>query len=249
MHEFMARENVKRRLDSGKRVGLRELLYPLMQGYDSVALRADVELGGTDQRFNLLAGRVIQPLYGQKPQDILMVSLLEGTDGRKMSSSWGNTININDKPDDMFGKVMSIKDDLIEKYFVLATRTLWQHTQEIKKSYANPRDQKLLLAHAITEQYHGSQAAKQAQENFVLQFSKKELPKDIPVKKLKTGRYDLAELIVKYNLASSKSEARRLIEQNGVKVNQVTTKSSQLHHNSGQSLLLQVGKRKFLRLL
>ncbi|HLD27626.1 MAG TPA: tyrosine--tRNA ligase, partial [Patescibacteria group bacterium] len=120
--EFMARENIKKRLDEGRRVSLREVLYPLMQGYDSVAIRADVELGGTDQRFNLLAGRRLQEYFGQKPQNILMTPLMEGTDGRKMSSSWGNTIDLTDEPAEMFGKVMSITDDLIIKYFTLATR-------------------------------------------------------------------------------------------------------------------------------
>jgi len=123
LHEMAARENVAKRLKEGKRVSFRELLYPIMQGYDSVAVKADVELGGTDQRFNLLAGRTIQPSYGQTPQNILMTALMEGTDGRKMSSSWGNVINITiDEPNDMFGKVMSINDELIKKYFVLATR-------------------------------------------------------------------------------------------------------------------------------
>ncbi len=117
LHEMCARENIAKRLDAGKRVSLRELLYPLMQGYDSVAIKADVELGGTDQRFNLLAGRTIQPFYKQQAQNILMTTLMEGTDGRKMSSSWGNVINITDTPDEMFGKVMSIKDELIKKYF------------------------------------------------------------------------------------------------------------------------------------
>lgn len=249
LHEFAARENTKKRLDAGKRVTLRELLYPLMQGYDSVALKADVELGGTDQWFNLLAGRVIQPLYGQEPQDIMTTQLLEGTDGRKMSSSWGNTINLTDSPDEMFGKVMSIPDNLIERYFTLATQTLWKHINEIMKSYDNPRDQKLILAHTITEQYHGSKAALLAQQNFVNQFSKKELPSKIPEKKIKPGQYALADLLVKTGLVNSKSEARRLINQNGVKINQHVVHEKPIDIGSNNDLVIQVGKRRFVKVI
>lgn len=248
LNEFMARENIAKRMKVGKRVSLRELLYPLMQGYDSVAVRADVELGGTDQRFNLLAGRTIQQQYGLEPQDIMMTSLLEGTDGRKMSSSWGNTINLNDAPDVMFGKVMSIKDDLIENYFTLATNTLWKHMEEIEKSYDNPRDQKLILAHTIVEQYHGAGAAKSAQEKFISQFSKKELPSDIPTLKIKSGNYKLSDLLVIGKLVESKSEARRLIEQGGVKINQNKAGDEMIKVGTSSEMIIQVGKRKFAKL-
>jgi tyrosyl-tRNA synthetase len=248
LHETTARENISKRMKAGKRVSLREVLYPLMQGYDSVAVKADVELGGTDQRFNLLAGRAIQPLYGQEPQDIMITQLMEGTDGRKMSSSWGNTINLTDAPDTMFGKVMSVPDNLIEKYFTLATQTLWQHVEEILKGYDNPRDQKLILAHTITEQYHGPKLAQQAQENFVNQFSKKELPASIPTKKIKSGTYVLADLLVATGLVSSKSEARRLIAQNGVKINQHTAHDKPVEIAKQNDLVIQVGKRKFVRI-
>jgi tyrosyl-tRNA synthetase len=178
---------------------------------------------------------------------------MEGTDGRKMSSSWGNTINLTDDPAAMFGKVMSIPDTLIEKYFTLATQTLWKHINEIMKSYDNPRDQKLILAHAITEQYYGAPAARAAQEGFIGQFSKKELPQNIPVKKIKPGTYSLAELLVATNLVSSKSEARRLIVQNGVKINQnvVHEKPIIIGGKSGEKngLVIQVGKRKFVKIV
>ena len=249
LHEFSSRENIAKRLKAGKRVSVRELLYPLMQGYDSVEVKADVELGGTDQRFNLLAGRTIQQVYGMEPQDVLMVELLEGTDGRKMSSSWGNTINLNDAPDLMFGKVMSLPDKLMDRYFTLATNTLWQHIDEIKKSYDNPRDQKLILAHTIVEQYHGADAARKAQENFVSQFSKKELPTDIPEVKVKAGTYSLVELLVLVKLATSKSEGRRLIEQGGVKINQVNVTEKPLVIGKKNNLTLQVGKRKFVKIV
>ncbi len=249
LHDFSSRENIAKRLKAGKRVSVRELLYPLMQGYDSVAVKADVELGGTDQRFNLLAGRTIQQAYGMEPQDILMMELLEGTDGRKMSSSWGNTINLNDAPDLMFGKVMSIPDKLMERYFTLATNTLWQHMEEMKKSYDNPRDQKLILAHAIVEQYHGANAARRAHENFVSQFSKKELPSDIPEQKIKPGTYSIVDLLVLLKLVSSKSEARRLIEQGGVKVNQQPAPEKPLVIGKKNNLIVQVGKRKFVKIV
>ncbi|MDQ3018458.1 MAG: tyrosine--tRNA ligase [bacterium] len=248
MHEFSARENIAKRLSAGKRVSLRELLYPLMQGYDSVAVQADVELGGTDQRFNLLAGRTIQQAYGMQPQDVMMMGLLEGTDGRKMSSSWGNTINLNDEPDVMFGKAMSVPDELMDKYFTMATNTLWMHMEEIKKSYDNPRDQKLILAHAITEQYHGAHAAQSAQEHFVSQFSKKELPDEIPSVNIKAGDYTVVDLLVLTKLVPSKSEARRLIDQGGVKINQKTVQDELVPISSKNDLVLQVGKRKFIKI-
>lgn len=248
LHEFSARENIAKRLKAGQRVSVRELLYPLMQGYDSVAVKADVEIGGTDQRFNLLAGRTIQQAYGQEPQDIMMLDLLEGTDGRKMSSSWGNTINLTDDPNTMFGKAMSIPDKLIEKYFSLTTQTLWKHVEEILKGYDNPRDQKLILAHTIVEQYHGPLAARTAQEKFVSQFSKKELPDDIKSVKVKPGQYMLADLLVAVKLVGSKSEARRLLAQKGVKINQKTVSDDSITIADKNDLILQVGKRKFARI-
>lgn len=249
LHEFSVRDNIAKRLKAGKRVSVRELLYPLMQGYDSVVVKADVELGGTDQRFNLLAGRTIQQAYKMEPQDVLMTELLIGTDGRKMSSSWGNTINLTDAPEVMFGKAMSISDDLIDSYFTLATNTLWHHIDEIKKSYKNPRDQKMILAHTIVEQYHGADAARRAQEKFVSQFSKKEMPTDIPEKKIKPGTYALPDLLVQCKLASSKSEARRLIQQGGVKINQQTVNGAEpVKIGQKNNLILQVGKRHFVKI-
>lgn len=218
LHEIEAREVIARRMQAGKRVSLRELMYPLMQGYDSVAVKADIELGGTDQRFNLLAGRTIQPLYGQKPQDILTTQLLEGTDGRKMSSTWGNTINITAEPNDMFGKVMSIPDTLIKKYFVMATTVPLTEIDALINSHSNPRDQKLILAQEITALYHTKAVAEKAKEAFISQFSKGELPSDIQTKEIPAGAYTVASSIVAAGMVTSKSEARRLIEQGGVDV-------------------------------
>jgi len=220
--EFIARENIRKRLDAGTRVSLRELLYPLMQGYDSVELKADLELGGTDQRFNLLAGRTLQKHFGQAPQDILMVNLIEGTDGRKMSSSWGNTVNILDAPNEMFGKIMSIPDNLIVKYLVHCTRVSMEEIKEVedgmKADKINPRDAKLELAVEIVEIYHGEAAAEKAKEYFVNTFSKKEIPTDIPEARVDTDSIGLIDFIVLSGNATSKGDARRKIEQGGVEI-------------------------------
>lgn len=246
LHEFSARENIKKRLDAGKRVSLRELLYPLMQGYDSVAIKSDVELGGTDQKFNVLAGRTIQRFYNQEPQDVMTLSLLEGTDGRKMSSSWGNVINLLDTPADMVGKVMRVEDRLLEKYFILATRIPLGDVKKIMKSSKNPRDIKLQLALEITTLYHGKAKATAAVKGFIAQFSNNELPTDIELRKMEPGMYALSELLALHGLASSKSEARRLIDQKGVKVNQKTVSDETVVVDGKVKHLLQVGKRKFL---
>lgn len=250
LHEFSSRELIKKRLDAGKRVSLRELLYPLMQGYDSVAVKADIELGGTDQRFNLLAGRSIQPLYGQQPQDIMTFELLEGTDGRKMSSSWGNVINLVDEPADMFGKVMSLRDELLERYFILATHVPLAEVHQLMREIKNPRDLKLRLAKELVTQYHGAKSAAAAEQSFVAQFSKKELPADIKSVKVAPGMRTLSTLLVEVKLASSKTDARRLIAQGGVRVNQQQQKSDiEVALGKRNDVLLQVGKRNFIRII
>lgn len=248
LHEFSTRENIKKRIDAGKRVSLRELLYPLMQGYDSVMVKADVELGGTDQRFNLLAGRTIQEAYGQLSQDVLMVDLLEGTDGRKMSSSWGNSINLNDKPSDMFGKLMSIDDKLIKKYFLFTTNLTEPEIQKLLKTNKHPRDQKIILAQTVTALYHGDKLAKEAKQKFINQFSHKELPSDIKTVTVKPGNYQTADLLLLLKLVESKSEARRLQSQNGIKINQKTYNQAEIEIKQKNELVVQVGKRKFLKI-
>lgn len=249
LHEFESREVIAKRMKAGKRVSFHELLYPLMQGYDSVAVKAGLELGGTDQRFNLLTGRRIQPLYKQEPQDIMMMDLMEGTDGRKMSSSWGNVINLTDAPADMFGKVMSIKDELIEKYFLLATRMPVAGVKKVFKDRSNPRDQKLVLAWEITSLYHGAEGADGAKQAFVSQFSNKELPQDIPVKKVKAAKVSISELLALTGLAPSKTEARRLIAQKGVRLNGQVILADRQFTPGKQEQLLQVGKRKFVKIV
>ncbi len=253
LNEFVSREVISKRMKAGKRVSLREVLYPLMQGYDSVAVKADIELGGTDQRFNLLAGRTIQPLYDQKPQDILMTNLLEGTDGRKMSSSWGNVINITDEANDMFGKVMSIADDLIIKYFECATQLPMDEVKSLEKELsaarlpdgqgANPRDIKKRLATEIVTLYHDADLATKASDEWAKVFSNKEKPSEI--EEMTVNSENIVEVLVETKLASSKSEAKRLLEQKGVKINdEVATEYTKVSPGN----LLQVGKRKFVKI-
>ncbi|MEX2013569.1 MAG: tyrosine--tRNA ligase [Parcubacteria group bacterium] len=237
LHEFESREVIARRMNTGQRVSFHELLYPLMQGYDSVAVRADVELGGTDQRFNLLTGRRIQPLYNQEPQDIMMMDLLEGIDGRKMSSAWGNVINIMDEPHDMFGKVMSVKDGLIVKYFELCTRVPMSEVKEIASDLANrklhPKETKMRLAKEIVALYHGKETAEEAKKNFEETFSKGGVPKNIPVAKVKAGT-PLVETFLAHGTVSSKSEFNRLEKAGAIE--------------KMQNGVYRIGKHRFLRI-
>lgn len=248
LHDFSSRENIAKRLKAGKRVSVRELLYPLMQGYDSVAVKADVELGGTDQRYNMLAGRTIQEAYGLPTQDVLMVDILEGTDGRKMSSSWGNTINLFDSPSEMFGKLMTVADELVPKYFMYGAQLTEDETKKILKTISHPRDRKLLLAEKVVALYHNDKLAQQASEKFVAQFSKKELPSDIKTVSLKPGKYSLVDLLVELKMVESKSEARRMLQQNGVKIDQQLPKDQTIEIKAKNGFVLQVGKRKFLKI-
>lgn len=251
LNEFISRENIAKRLKNGKRISLRELLYPLMQGYDSIAIKADVEIGGTDQRFNLLAGRELQRHYGQEPQDIITNPLIEGLDGRKMSSSWGNTINLFEPAKDMYGKVMSLRDELIIRYFVLTTRVpmkeIAAHEQDIK-SGKNPRDYKMKLAYELVRFYYSDIEAEKAAEEFKKVFSKKEKPTDIPTTKLKSGEYLIADLLTELKMVSSKSEARRLVEQGGVKIDEDVKRDWKEKVKVKKGTLIQVGKKKFVEI-
>jgi tyrosyl-tRNA synthetase len=220
LSDFVSRENIKKRLDDGKRISLRELMYPLMQGYDSVKIKADVEIGGTDQRFNLLAGRDLQRFYNQTPQDILTNPLIEGLDGRKMSSSFGNTINLFDLAGDMYGKVMSLKDELIVRYFVLTTRlemTEIKKYEEELKNNTNPKNIKMKLAGEIVKMYHGEKAAAEAEKVFESTFSKGEFPKDAKVVRVANGHASsIMGAVVENKIVESKSEFRRLVEAGAV---------------------------------
>ena len=251
LNEFSSRENIRKRLNAGKRVSLRELLYPLMQGYDSVKVKADVELGGTDQKFNLLAGRELQRLYSQNPQDIVMNPLIEGTDGRKMSSSWGNVINLLDRANEMYGKLMSLKDELIIKYFLLATRenlsVIEKYQKEIKDG-ANPMDYKMKLAFKIVEMYHGGKSAQSAEREFSRVFKEKEAPSEIEEFEVMENSLNILDLLIKMKLVPSKAEAKRLIVQGGVKVGGEVQKDWGKNVVIKKGLVVQVGKRKFAKI-
>ncbi|MCK5415896.1 tyrosine--tRNA ligase [Candidatus Parcubacteria bacterium] len=248
LNEFISRENIKKRLDAGKRIVLRELLYPLMQAYDSVEVKADVELGGTDQRFNILAGRTLQKAYKQEPQDIITNPLIEGLDGRKMSSSWGNTVNLFDVPNDMFGKLMSLQDEFIISYFVFLTRIDFKivnkYENEIKNG-ANPRDYKLKLAFEIVKFYHSEDDAKNAQDYFVKTISNKEIPDDIET--FKPKEKEILSVLMDSGLVASKSEARRVLSQNGVKVDKKVISDVKFEVKSGQ--VIQKGKFHFIKIV
>jgi len=214
--QTIQRRNFKERWDSAKPIGLHELDYPLFQGYDSVAIKSDVEIGGSDQLFNLQAGRDIQKHFKQKPQDIMTSKMLNGLDGRKMSTSWGNIITILDAPQDMYGKVMSMKDEQIDEYFEIATRLSKEEIENIKKTSNNPRDIKAVLAKEIVKMYHGEKEAKKAEEEFDKVFRNKELPTDIPVFQTDKNNYFVLDLLFDAKLSSSKNEAKRLVEGGGV---------------------------------
>lgn len=248
LSDFISRENIKKRLDTAKRVSLRELLYPLMQGYDSVAVRADVELGGTDQRFNLLAGRDLQRHYNQVPQDIITNLLIEGLDGRKMSSSWGNTINLFDSPNDIYGKIMSLKDEFVIKYFTLTTRVDIGIIKQYENALAtgvNPKDIKMKLAFELVRFYHSDQDANKSEEYFTNTFGKKEIPNDLT--KFKPQKYDIISVLIETKLVPSKSEARRVIEQKGVKIDGMII--SDINHVVLHGSVLQKGKINFIQIL
>lgn len=246
--EFIARENINKRLKEGKRISLREVLYPLMQGYDSVAVKADVEVGGTDQRFNLLAGRTLQEHFGQTPQDIVMNPLVAGTDGRKMSSSWGNTITFSLDPNEMYGKVMSIGDDLIFDYFEYFTRVPMREIAEMKKAMkkgGNPKDVKIKLAETLVAMYHSDKDAKAAGEYFTKTFSNKQTPDDMPT--LSPKSQNVIDVLVEAKFVKSKSEARRAIKQGGVKMNDEKVDAIDATVQPGD--VVQKGKRHFVKIM
>ncbi len=252
VNSFIQRDNIRRRLTAGKRVSLHEVLYPIMQGYDSVKVRADVEIGGMDQKFNLLAGRDLQKKFGQKEQNIVMGPLVEGTDGRKMSSSWGNTINLLDAPNDMYGKIMSVRDDLVVKYFELLTRVSKDAIKEWQKRLAageNPKKMKMALASEIVRMYHGDREAFAAEESWQKTFSEGVLPSDIKTVKVKL-KIPLVEILMKEGIVASKSEFRRLIEEGAIKFKGTLEEKKIVDPNTlaDESGALRIGKKRFLRI-
>jgi tyrosyl-tRNA synthetase len=250
---MLERDDFKKRFNTNQPIAIHEFLYPLAQGYDSVALKADVELGGTDQKFNLLVGRELQKQYGQEPQVILTVPLLEGLDGvKKMSKSTGNYIALEDTPNEMFGKIMSISDTLMWRYYELLSFKSVKEIADIKKGVeegANPRDAKFALAREIIERFHSAQAAKNALDNFVSQFAKGAVPEDMPEVKLEGGVDGLriANLLKDASLVSSTSEGMRMIRQGAVKIDGEKVSDTALVIKAGAELVIQVGKRRWAR--
>lgn len=252
--QILERDDFTKRMAEEKPISLHELLYPLVQGYDSVALEADVELGGTDQKFNLLMGRNLQREFGQEPQVIITTPLLEGLDGvQKMSKSLNNYIGIDEPASEMFGKVMSISDDLMWRYYELLTGLTTAEISNLKLQILdgeNPRNVKVNLAKRIIADFHSSEAATAAEDDFNRRFVQKEIPDEIEESLIDAGTHKLAELLALTGLAASKGEARRLIEQGGVKINgdKATAANADVEINANGTLV-QVGKRKFLKVI
>ncbi len=248
VNDFISRTNIRTRLESDGRVSLREVLYPMMQGYDSLMVKADVEVGGSDQWFNLLAGRTMQKSYGHESQDVLTTRLMIGLDGRKMSSSYGNTVNILDSPEEMYGKIMSMKDDYIIDYFVHCTEVPMDRIENYKTALddgVNPRDIKMELAFELAKMYHGETGAKKGRDYFDNTIRNKETPKKIQEVKIKKG--NLAEILIFIGFSQSKSESHRLIREGGVKVNEKIIDNPDLQPESGA--IIQKGKRQFARII
>jgi tyrosyl-tRNA synthetase len=250
---MLERDDFNKRYKGGQSISIHEFLYPLVQGYDSVALKADVELGGTDQKFNLLVGRQLQQDYGQQPQIVMTTPLLEGLDGvQKMSKSLGNYIGITESPGEMFGKLMSISDDLMWRYFeVLSFRSL-EDIAGLKKAVAdgmNPRDAKFELGMEIVARFHDDAAATGARQEFISRFQKGAMPDEIPEVSLEAqdGQLGIAHLLKGAGLVSSTSEAFRMIKQGAVKIDGERVDDRALQVDGGSTNIYQVGKRKFAR--
>lgn len=249
---MLEREDFKRRYENQMPISIHEFFYPLMQGFDSVELKCDIEIGGTDQRFNLLMGRMLQKEFGQEPQCTIMMPLLEGLDGvNKMSKSLGNYIGIDEDAQVMFEKTMTIPDELIIKYFELVTDVHPDDVEKIKISLSegvNPRDIKMQLAREIVELYHGKEAVSDAEERFKLVFQKKEIPDDINTVEVEKETFNLSEIVVSNGLAKSKNEFRRLVNQGGVKINSEKITSID-DIDLKDELVVQIGKKHFIKII
>jgi tyrosyl-tRNA synthetase len=253
---MLERDDFSKRYKGGHAIAIHEFLYPLIQGYDSVVMKADVELGGTDQKFNLLVGRQLQEVYGQSPQIVITMPILEGLDGvQKMSKSLNNYIGIADAPDDMFGKIMSISDDLMWRYFELLSFEKMSVINEYKEKCTlgveNPRNIKYELAKEIVSRFHGGvSAGEQAMQNFIAQFQRGAIPDDISeiTLKMDAESYCIANLLKDAGLTSSSSEAVRMINQGAVKIDGEKITDPKLGVLSGTSHIYQVGKRRFARI-
>jgi tyrosyl-tRNA synthetase len=255
---MLERDDFGRRYREGLPIGVHEFLYPLIQAYDSVAVRADVELGGTDQKFNLLVGRDIQREYGLEPQVALLMPILEGLDGmQKMSKSLGNYIGITEPPQEIYGKTMSLPDEMIIRYFELVSPVALEEVQRLKEGLNNgslhPRDAKMRLARELVMMFYDEASALEAEKGFISVFQRKELPEDIPeisIAAVETGdgAVWLPRLMVKAKLAKSTSEAKRMIMQGGVRINEEKTEDPNLNIRLKDGMIIRAGKRRFVRI-
>lgn len=251
---MLERDDFSKRYKSGQPIAIHEFMYPLLQGWDSVEMRSDIELGGTDQKFNLLMGRELQKQEGQKPQAVIMMPLLEGTDGvKKMSKSVGNYIGIDEVPDEMFGKIMSISDELMWRYYDLLSLRAVAEIDQFKAEVvngANPRDYKIKFAEEIITRYHSEADAKKATENFIARFQKGAMPDDIPEVSLACDdEYPIANLLKDAGLVSSTSDGLRMIKQGAVKIDGEKVLDKTLKMAKGTEHIYQVGKRKFAKVV
>ena len=248
---MLERDDFTKRYNAGMPISLHEFLYPLAQGYDSVYMKADIELGGTDQKFNLLVGRALQKESGLEPQIIITTPLIEGTDGtEKMSKSYDNYIAFSDSASDIYGKTLSIPDELIAKYFEYCTRVHDFNTikESLMNGSGNPRDLKRRLARELVTIYHNSDLALKAEQDFDNLFIKKDIPDDIPEIKIDSTQ-KLVEIMVSNNMVSSNGEAKRMIKQGAVKINDEKVVDMHMEISSGKTIILKVGKRKFLKII
>jgi len=250
---MLERDDFSKRYKGGQSISIHEFLYPLVQGYDSVAMKADVELGGTDQKFNLLVGRQLQEAYGQEPQVALTMPILEGLDGvQKMSKSLGNYVGITDAPDDMFGKIMSVSDELMWRYYELLSFRPMTEIDRLRRQVdegLNPRDAKVALARELIERFHDRASADRAHDSFVARFSRGAMPDDMPEQALAAGAegMPIANLLKEAGLVGSTSEAMRMIKQGAVRINGERVEDRALLCEKGSSNVYQVGKRRFAK--
>lgn len=249
---MLERDDFEKRYQANQSISIHEFLYPLLQGYDSVAMKADVELGGTDQKFNLLMGRELQKHYNQTPQCVITMPLLEGLDGvKKMSKSLGNYIGITDVPDDMFGKIMSVSDELMWRYFELLSFRPMSEIEALRVAIQegkNPRDVKFELGRELVTRFHGDAAAKQAQENFIARFQQNIIPEDLPLITVE-GVTGIAHVLKNAGLVASTSEAIRMIQAGAVKIDGEKVSDPKLEVVAGETHVYQVGKRKMARII
>lgn len=251
LSDVIEREDFRKRISEGMHVAMSEVMYPIMQGYDSVELKSDLEIGGQDQKLNMLMGRDLQGIYGQEKQDVMVLPLLSGTDGRKMSKSLGNYIGLADEPKDAFGKLMSISDDLLGEYLELATDFSDSEVKELTvalDSGENPKSIKEKMAHRVVSMYWGEEEASRARDGFDKVFSKKGIPEDLKVLKVGSSAVSLVDILVKSGFAKSRSDARRLIKQSAVRVDQKVLSDEYETVDVSTTRTLQVGKRNFVKI-